>query len=252
MVSILAPSAAKNEARGGGVQPASPATSADAAAPGGAVAAVADAAAAPAEPLGASGAALAAAGFPGLGGAWLRQATELAAAATAALSALPNSCFAAAPPPPHPGYSLPQRAGAALWTAVLYGALGLVCGGAGQALTNALTRVAPAVGPATLPGVVPVALLWAQYMAFSACACGCACTRISCSFVGQTDPAPSRRSAAVPTGWRGGEFGGARAGTGRQRGCAGSDVAAAAPLQQRVRRGAIRGAHERQRHQPLS
>jgi hypothetical protein len=171
MVSILAPSAAKNEARGGGAKPASSAPSADAAAPGGAAAAAADGDAAPGEQPGASGAPLSAAGVPGLGGAWLRQATELAAAATAALSALPNSCFAAAPPPPHPGYTLPQRAGAALWTAVLYGALGLVCGGAGQALTNALTRVAPSVGPATLPGVVPVALLWAQYMAFSACAC---------------------------------------------------------------------------------
>ena len=201
MVSILAPSAAKNAARGGGAQTASPATSADAAAPGGAVAAAAAADAAPGEPL-------AAAGAPGLGVAWLRQATELAAAATSALSALPNSCFAAAPPPPHPGYSLPQRAGAALWTAVLYGALGLVCGGAGQALTNALTRVAPAVGPATLPGVVPVALLWAQYMAFSACACAnqphAPCS-ISCSLSlpRLTPLLPSRCSAAVPAGWRG-------------------------------------------------
>ena len=127
MVSILAPSAAKNAAlgagEGGGERDSSEDTYDAGGAPGG-DAAAADAASADAL--------LAEAAPPGLG-VLLRQAGALVSAAAAALSTLPNSCFAVAPPPPHPGYSLPQRAGAALWTAVLYGALGLVCGGAGQA-----------------------------------------------------------------------------------------------------------------------
>ena len=80
------------------------------------------------------------------------------------LDTLPSSCFAPAPPPL--SYSLQQRAAAAVYTALLYGALGLVCGGAGQALTNSLTE-AQAAGP-QLPGVGTVASLWGYYMATSA------------------------------------------------------------------------------------
>jgi hypothetical protein len=54
---------------------------------------------------------------------------------------LPNSCFEAAPPAPHPGYTLAQRAAAAAWTAALYGVLGLVCGGAGQARASGTAPV---------------------------------------------------------------------------------------------------------------
>ncbi len=86
------------------------------------------------------------------------------------LAGLPNSCFEAAPRDgSHPGYTPAQRVLAALSTAVQYGLLGLVCGGAGQAVTNALAGgVATGVGPAQLPGVLPVALLWSNYMAVSA------------------------------------------------------------------------------------
>lgn len=107
MVSILAPSAAKLAAK----------READA---GAASSAVAEPSPGAAEP-------------PSPASPLLRRAAAAYAAASAALSELPNSCFAASPPTPHPGYSLQQRAGAALWTAALYGALGLVCGGAGQA-----------------------------------------------------------------------------------------------------------------------
>lgn len=81
-----------------------------------------------------------------------------------ALSRLPNSAFESGAE-----YTALQRLGAAASTAVQYGLLGLACGGAGQAVTNALAGgVAPGVGPAQLPGVLEVALLWSRYMAVSA------------------------------------------------------------------------------------
>jgi hypothetical protein len=64
------------------------------------------------------------------------------AEASCFVRSLPNSCFEAAPPAPHPGYTLAQRAAAAAWTAALYGVLGLVCGGAGQARASG-TRTFP-------------------------------------------------------------------------------------------------------------
>lgn len=70
----------------------------------------------------------------------------------------------------HPGFTPTQRLLTAVSTAAQYGLLGLLCGGAGQAVTNALAGGATGVGPAQLPGVVPVALLWSNYMTFSASA----------------------------------------------------------------------------------
>jgi hypothetical protein len=90
---------------------------------------------------------------------------------SAFLADCPSSCFEAPPRDnaDHPGFTSTQRLATALSTAAQYGLFGLVCGGAGQAVTNALAGgVAPGVGPAQLPGVVPVALLWANYMALSA------------------------------------------------------------------------------------
>jgi hypothetical protein len=122
MISILAPSAAKLAAAGG----------ADAAAAAAAFGpdASASSAAVPGPPD-----ALASADAPASLALW-------AAAVAQGIAALPNSCFEPAPPPPHPGYSLPQRAAAAAWTAALYGALGLACGGAGQARAHT-QRVCP-------------------------------------------------------------------------------------------------------------
>lgn len=91
------------------------------------------------------------------------------AQAQAVLADCPNSALEAPPAGVgHPGFKPSQRLLTALSTAVQYGFLGLACGGAGQAMTNALVGVAPGVGPAELPGVAPVALLWANYMAVSA------------------------------------------------------------------------------------
>lgn len=50
------------------------------------------------------------------------------------------------------------------WTALQYGTLGVVCGGVAEAVTE-LLPAPPTASP--LPGVIPVALLWARYMAFS-------------------------------------------------------------------------------------
>ena len=130
MVSILAPSAAKNAAASEpcelpGAPPSAdaPQVAATPLQPG------ADAPAGRAQPPGADL-------RDALGARWAR----FVAAAACELEALPNSAFAAAPPPPHPGYSPPQRVAAAAWTALLYGALGLACGGAGQARTHTHPR----------------------------------------------------------------------------------------------------------------
>jgi hypothetical protein len=85
------------------------------------------------------------------------------------LADCPRSAFEMAPVG-HPGFTPTQRFLTAVSTAAQYGLLGLVCGGAGQAVTNALAGGATGVGPAQLPGVVPVALLWSNYMTFSASA----------------------------------------------------------------------------------
>lgn len=93
------------------------------------------------------------------------------AQAQAVLADCPRSCFEMAPiGSGHPGYTPTQRLLTAVSTAAQYGLLGLLCGGAGQAVTNALAGGATGVGPAELPGVVPVALLWTNYMATSASA----------------------------------------------------------------------------------
>jgi len=80
------------------------------------------------------------------------------------LASLPNSCFEAPPAGGH--YTPQQRCLAALATAVQYALFGLACGGAGQAVTDALASAgfAGGTGAAGLPGVWPVALLWARYM----------------------------------------------------------------------------------------
>ena len=252
MVSILAPSAAKNAALGtgeGGVErDSSKDTLSEGAGgtPGGDAAAASTDASTEAPPEAALPA-------PGLG-LLLRQAV---AAATAALSTLPNSCFALAPPPPHPGYSLPQRAGAALWTAVLYGGLGLVCGGAGQARgrrkKSSLRCFALLSALLTPTRRVSLSLLGVDE-----------CTDARCAYGGPRHAArsgPCRaavvpvhgqiRVAALPARRRSGEPGRTRAGPRQQRGGACGHVTRAAPLQQRLRRGTLRGAHERLGHQPL-
>lgn len=251
MVSILAPSAAKNAALGtgeGGVErDSSKDTLSEGAGgtPGGDDAAALTDASTEAPPEAALPA-------PGVG-LVLRQAV---AAASAALSTLPNSCFALAPPPPHPGYSLPQRAGAALWTAVLYGGLGLVCGGAGQARARRRTLLRCfALFSALLTPTrrVSLSLLGVDE-----------CTDARCAYGGPRHAARrgARRAAlvpvhgqisvaALPARRRSGEPGRTRAGPRQQRGGACGHVTRAAPLQQRLRRGTLRGAHERLGHQPL-
>jgi hypothetical protein len=107
------------------------------------------------------------------------------------LASLPNSCLEAAPGPPHPGYTPLQRIAAGLSIAVQYALLGLCCGAVGQAATNLLYTSAanastdvvsagvvsavvnasavPLSGSA-VPPVLPVAVVWSQYMAYSAAA----------------------------------------------------------------------------------
>jgi transposase len=85
-------------------------------------------------------------------------------------ASLPNSAFEASPAA-GARYSAVQRALAALATAAQYGILGLVCGGLGQAVTNALALYAAVqvdAPPPPMPSVLSVAVLWARYMASNA------------------------------------------------------------------------------------
>jgi hypothetical protein len=133
MVSILAPSAAKVAAAGAGEQPSSGSSGLDESR-GSPADTVAHAhAGASSDAHAATRAAAPADGASGGGGGGAGALAAAFAEASSFVASLPNSAFEAAPPAPHPGYSLAQRAGAAAWTAALYGALGLVCGGAGQA-----------------------------------------------------------------------------------------------------------------------
>ena len=108
---------------------------------------------------------------PPIAGAETTGLALLVAQLQALLADCPRSAFEMAPVGSgHPGFTPTQRLLTAVSTAAQYGLLGLLCGGAGQAVTNALAGGATGVGPAQLPGVVPVALLWSNYMTFSASA----------------------------------------------------------------------------------
>ncbi len=121
MVSTLAPSAAKNAAASEPCELPEPAAEAQTQ-PADALSAAAPPALASPPPPGAE-----------LSAALRARWALLSAQVACELDSLPNSAFAVAPPAPHPGYTPAQRLAAAAWTAALYGAFGLVCGGAGQA-----------------------------------------------------------------------------------------------------------------------